>query len=147
MVMDLSDNFEILDHPSDIGIRAAAETLERLFEICAAGMFSVMCRLENVIPDIKKEIRVYEKYVMEPEEMLIGWLDKLLYIHEVEKILFRYFHIIKLNPNGLIAEASGQKIDPAKHELFVSIKAPTYHMLEVKKDEKKRWSAQVIFDV
>jgi len=158
------NDFRIVDHPSDTGIIVRAETVERLFEICAKGMFSIICKIEDVRPDVRKNIRIMEKYKADAEEMLVGWLNRLLYIHEVEKMLFSSFHIkelgnkepdIKDHGRGsvkagsfLLAEAYGQKIDFKKHELFLSVKAPTYHMLEVKKEEKRGfWKARVIFDV
>ena len=46
----------------------------------------------------------------------------------------------------LLAETKGEKIDPAKHHLKVDVKAVTYHMLEVKR-ENSLWTAQVILDI
>ena len=40
--------FEILEHPSDTGLKVYAGTAEELFEICAEGMFSIICKLEKV---------------------------------------------------------------------------------------------------
>ena len=84
--------------------------------------------------------------------MLVYWLEKLLYLHEVEKMLFSCFKIdyIKINNRFSSLEGSvyGENIDFKKHKFFISIKAPTYHMLKARKDDSgKFWVAEVIFDV
>jgi SHS2 domain-containing protein len=184
--MNLND-FEIVDHPSDTGIKAWAQSPEKLFEICARAMFSIICNVGNVKPLKAKKIKINEKIILKPDELLIIWLEKLLYLHETGKMLFSSFHVsqlrfkdqesggqlININACGyslcsknekkasvkktkahlghgslIIAEVYGEAIDFNKHEIFSSIKAPTYHMLKVEKDPNTGcWNANVIFDV
>jgi SHS2 domain-containing protein len=86
------------------------------------------------------------------EDLLISWLEKLLYWHEVDNILFEGFEVKSIRKkNGdveLSAEVSGEKIDLERHIIKTAIKAPTYHMLEIKKDGRYyNWKGRVIFDV
>ena len=46
----------------------------------------------------------------------------------------------------LIAEMLGEVIDMEKHELLVDVKAVTWHMFQLKKEDGK-WNAFVILDV
>ncbi len=165
----MSTGFEIIDHPSDTGIKVVAGTAEELFEIAAAGMFSLITRIEKVEPLLKKKIRIVGKPGFLVEDMLIIWLEELLYIHETKKMLFSRFKVTSLIAeeygyksgasldNGscsgiretlIEAEIFGERIDLNKHEVFISIKAPTYHMLEINRDKNSGlWKCQVIFDV
>ena len=49
---------------------------------------------------------------------------------------------------SLKASLSGEELERERHRIINTIKAPTYHLLNLKKDEKSgRWSGSVIFDV
>lgn len=144
--------FEFIDHPSDIGIRFEAENLKEIFEYCAWGMFSIMCNIKKVKPAVKKLIKINENVKVRLEDLLVLWLEKLLYIYEVKEMLFCRFNINRLETEGrkavLDAEIFGEKIDISRHEVSVSIKAPTYHMLQLFKDNSTGdWTCQVVFDV
>ncbi len=141
-----------VDHPSDIGIRFFGSDLEELFENAASGMFSIMCNLQKIVQVDKKNIIIRGKSNIGLDDLLILWLEKLLYVYEVDKMLFSKFKVRRINEkcDGKILEAEilGEKINLEKHEIMTAIKAPTYHMLEVKKDKtSSRWTGQVIFDV
>ncbi len=165
MISNKEKGFTIIEHSSDIGISVWAKNEVELFEVCAYAMFSIICNINKVEKIIVKKIRIFEKLdydnnrisnssksLLLLDDALIYWLEKLLYLHEIYKLLFSYFHISKLDIDKtklkIFGIACGEKIDQKKHEIFVSIKAPTYHMLEVKKDTiTGLWSAKVIFDV
>jgi len=151
--------FTIIEHLSDIGIRVYAGSLEELFENAALGMFSIMCDLKTVKLVEKRRIEIKESSLKSVkiglEDLLVIWLEKLLYTYEVKKMLFSKFYIIRLINTDfrklIEAEAYGEKIDFKRHELIIAVKAPTYHMLELKTVSDKKlgysWFAQVIFDV
>lgn len=159
--------FEIIDHPSDTGIRVAARTVERLFELAASGMFSLMTAIENIKPFVSKNLRIVREPGLKIEDLFIIWLEELLYIYEVQELLLSEFKVFRVkagdygyNRDGepesknssrhscVEAKISGEKIDLRRHDILVSIKAPTYHMLEVVKDSNSGlWKGQVIFDV
>jgi SHS2 domain-containing protein len=144
--------FKIIEHPADTGIEVEAANIEDLFEIAAEGMFSIICRTESVGHVLKKTIKLREVSVLKYDDLLILWLEKLLYIHETSLMLFSKFEIKKLKigqgMSRLDAIIYGEKINLEKHEVFISIKAPTYHKLKVSCDTSgEHWSGRVIFDV
>jgi len=144
--------FKIIDHPADTGIEIYAASIESLFEIAAEGMFSIICRAESVGHGLRKTIKIREVSELKFDDLLILWLEKLLYIHETSLMLFSKFEIKNLNigqgMSRLDAIIYGEKINLKKHEVFISIKAPTYHKLKVSCDESgEHWSGRVIFDV
>jgi SHS2 domain-containing protein len=144
--------FKIIEHPADTGIEVHAADIESLFEIAAEGMFSIICRTESVGQELRKTINLKEASELQFDDLLILWLEKLLYIHETSLMLFSKFEIKKLKigqgMSRLDAVIYGEKINLKKHEVFISIKAPTYHKLKVSYDaSSERWWGQVIFDV
>ena len=128
------EKYKIIDHLSDIGIEFYGDTPEELFENAGKGMFSIICDLRTVKPLEKKSIRITGKNPSF-EDLLILWLERLIYRYEVDNILFSEFKVDKIDKGDhnliLIAQILGEKVDPDKHEIRVTIKAPTYHKLEI----------------
>jgi SHS2 domain-containing protein len=140
-----------INHLSDTGIEFYGNKLENLFENAARGMFSIICNLKTIKPAEKRVIEISEKGICY-EGLLVLWLERLLYIYEVDDMLFSMFKIIKIladNKNAFLeAKIYGEKIDLSRHDIKTAIKAPTYHELEVKRDNIKNiWQGRVIFDV
>lgn len=143
--------YKYIEHVSDIGLEFYGNTIGELFENAGEGMFSIISDLGKIRPLEKRKVKISVKSGSF-EDLLISWLEKLLYWHEVDNILFEGFEVSSIHKkNGgieLSAEVSGEKIDPDMHIIKTAIKAPTYHMLEVKKDGRNyNWKGKVIFDV
>jgi len=138
--------FEILEHTADIGIAAYGKTRKEVFINTAKGMFEIIAG-ENKNP---KE-NFYDKIKLEAdnlEGLLFAWLNELLYISETRLVILNKFHIKELSDFQIKAEVEGMKINPPSIKIEKEIKAVTYHLLEIKKDEESGlWRAQVIFDI
>jgi len=76
------------------------------------------------------------------ESLLFNWLNELIYVFEMEKLLLKRFDIIEFGECRLKAECRGEKYDPSRHQLKSGVKSATYHMLKIDKDQ-----VRVIFDV
>jgi SHS2 domain-containing protein len=147
----VNKKYRYIEHLSDIGLEFFGNTIEELFENAGEGMFSIICDLKKVRSLDKRRVRISQQSGSF-EDLLISWLEKLLYWHEVDNILFGVFEVKSIyKKNGdmeLSAEISGEKIDLDRHIVKTAVKAPTYHMLEIKKDEKHcNWRGRIIFDV
>jgi SHS2 domain-containing protein len=138
--------FEIIDHTADIGIVAYGKTKREVFINAAKGMFEIIAG-EN--RDLKENF--YAKIKLEAkslEDLLIAWLNELLYISEVKLVILNKFKIKELSDGQITAEIGGTKINHLSVRIKREVKAVTYHRLEIKKDEGSGlWSAQVIFDI
>ncbi len=134
--------FEIIDHTADMGITVYGETLEQVFTNAARGLFSLITDLDRIKPCITKKIdlRAHDR-----EELLIAWLNELIYVFETEHLLFNQFKIKELTDNNLRAACGGQKIDN-KTEIYREIKAATYHMLSIE-NQTAGLTANIIFDL
>ena len=135
--------FDIVEHTADTGIVAYGADMREAFANAAYGMFSLMADLEQVREETSRYI---EAEVGDRESLVVSWLNELLYMFDVERIVFKRFDILELTNTRLRADAYGEKVDASRHELRSGVKAATYHMLKVSED-RDRWRIRVIFDV
>jgi SHS2 domain-containing protein len=147
----VNKKYRYIEHLSDIGLEFYGNTIEELFENAGEGMFSIICNLKKIRSLERRNVRIRSEHT-DFEDLLILWLEKLLYWHEVDNILFAGFKVAGVyEKNGgveLSAEVSGEKIDPERHVIRTVVKAPTYHMLDIKKDGRRySWKGRIIFDV
>lgn len=135
--------FEVLDHTAEVGIVAHGDTLSQAFENAAMGMFSLIADLSQVRETEQRRIAVEGR---DEEGLLVNWLSELLYLFEVDGILFRRFHIAEMTERHLTAIAYGEPFSPERHEPSVGVKAVTRHMLQIER-ENGGYKVRVIFDV
>ncbi len=134
--------FEIIDHTADVGIIAHGESVEDLFVNAARGMFSLITDLDTVVELTSQEITVEAP---DQEELLVTWLNELLYLFDAENLVFSRFEIGNLGKERLKAMVYGEEFDPARHSLKSYVKAATYHMLNLQRQDG--FKAQIILDV
>lgn len=139
----MDEKFEIIDHTADVAIAAYGADLKEAFANAAYALFSLIVDLDGVGDGTCREVEVTAG---DRAELLVAWLNELIYICEVESILFRRFEIGELNETGLRASCYGEKIDPERHRIKVGVKAATYHMLRVE-ERAKGYRVQVLFDI
>lgn len=135
--------FEVIEHTADVGIVARGATLVEVFEAAAEGMLSFMVDPGTV------ESRAWIERTMEADDregLLLAWLNDLLVVLGAEAFVPRVFVIDELGERHLRATVHGEPVDPVRHRFRLDVKAATYHMLEVKRDDGG-WSARVILDV
>lgn len=135
--------FEIFDHTADVGIIIYGEDLKSLFENAGEAFFSIITDLENINPCIWRKIEIGKESL---ECLIVDWLTELLFLHEVEGLLFREFRIESIDDNGLKAEVGGEEFKEGFHVIKTQVKAITYHQIEVKKEDSF-WKARIILDL
>ncbi len=138
----MDKKFEIFDHTADTGVIAYGDDLKEAFENAAAGMFSLITDLNSIENNQTRKIDIDST---DYENLLVNWLNELIYLFDVENIIFNRFDIIRLDDNALSAVVSGEKVDLSRHEIRIGIKAATYHMLKIEKNGL--YKVQVIFDI
>ncbi len=139
--------FEIFEHTADIGINVYGRTMRDIFINSAKGMFEIIAgKNSRLVKDsFSYKINVQAEDL---EDLLVAWLNELLYISETKLVILTKFKIKELSIKNIGAEVEGVKITRSGRKIEKEIKAVTYHCLEIKKDEEKGfWSAQVIFDI
>jgi len=137
----MKKKFEMINHTADVGIIAYGKTTGDLFENAALGMFSIITPLEKVSEKILISVSIDAH---DNEELLITFLNELLYYYSTKKVLFKRFDVIKINETHLDANISGEQL--SAHEISNDIKAATYHNLKIEKTADG-YKTQIIFDV
>jgi SHS2 domain-containing protein len=138
----MEKDFEILDHTADAGIIAYGADMKEAFANAARALFSLITELENVDETSQRDI---ELTAPDQENLLVAWLNELIYLFDTENILFKRFDITRLNGTRLKARSYGEKVDSSKHKLKMGVKAATHHMLKIDKSDGCR--VQVLFDI
>ena len=141
--MNRGKKFRFLDHTADLGVLVYGEDLEELFGNAGEAFFTIITDLQRVRESTERIIRVESPNL---EDLMVHWLGELLYMHDVDGLLFKSFSIDELRDGSLKARARGEVFDEKRHVIKTEIKAVTYHQIQVKK-EKKRWRARIIFDL
>ncbi len=138
----MKQNFEITDHTADAGIIAHGVDMKQAFANAATGLFSLITDLDIVKETLYRDIEVT---ATDKESLLVEWLNELIYRFDTENIIFKRFDITELNDTRLKGRGYGEKVDNSRHELKTGVKAATYHLLKVDKDDG--FKVQVILDI
>ena len=136
--------FEYIDHTADLGIRARGKTLQELFANAAHALLETVAVLDTIDPIEQFQIHVEAESVA---ELMVAWLDELIFRHEVDEVFFKHVEIVELSETCLSACAYGESMDFAKHVVYTEIKSVTYHQLSVCQSSDGEWTANVIFDL
>lgn len=137
------NDYELIDHTADIGIKAYGDDLSEAFAHAAKGMFDIITDSSQI--ESKGEYQI-ELSSDDLEQLLVDWLDELLYLQGAENLVFGEFRVsIDEEKPEISATVFGEEFDTDKHKIGMEIKAVTYHMLEVHKGEP--CFVKVLFDV
>ncbi len=135
------DKIRYIEHPSDVGFEVEGATLEELFANAAIACYSFMTDVDAIDESEERavEIRSEDLY-----SLMFDWLDELIFLFESESLVFKRFEL-KIDETSLSGVCRGGKFEPGRHEAGIIIKAVTYNMMEIKKNEL--WHARVVLDV
>ena len=139
----MRDDFDIIDHTADVGIIVYGGDIKQLFHNAALALFSLIIDIRSIKEKLWHQVEVSSE---NRDDLLVEWLNELIYLFDAEQLLFNRFEIESLDNNQLKAICCGEKFDPTRHRITMGVKAATYHMLEVARDSKG-YRARVIFDI
>ena len=121
---------------TDVIVEAYGNSLEVAFANSARALVNAMFELSEVIPD--KEFDIYAEG-HDLESLLYNWLEKVMLLVLVDKIVVSDLKVIISQSNGaylIKGIAKGEQIDLEKHHYKIEIKGVTYHEMEIKQDCK-----------
>jgi len=135
--------FEYIEHPADIGIRAYGENLQQLFENAARGLYEIL-EIQGIQKN-KGFKRTKNLSADSNEDLLVLFLNEILYIAIKEHLIFEEFSII-INSSGntknLHANMTGYKFNDIGRE----VKAVTYHHMKIE-NINGILQTDIIFDI
>ncbi|MDR2967248.1 MAG: archease [Methanobacteriaceae archaeon] len=131
----IHQKYEFFDVTADIGFWAYGKTLEESFENAALAMFNVITKTDSVAENESRKINIESEDLT---SLLYDFLEELLFIYEVDLLLFSKFDLSIKKGNidnneiyKLEAVVTGEEIDWNKHYRGSEVKAITFHMMEV----------------
>ncbi len=136
-------DFEIIDVRADVGLIAYGKELKTAFENAVMGMFSIMIETETIIEKDCLNVEVRAENI---EDLLVAWLNELIYLFETKGFVPAKCNIKELSETHLRAKVFGEGFSSEKHRPKTIVKAATYHGLEIKKDDSS-YRIKVILDV
>lgn len=135
--------FEPFEHTADVGLRVWGDDLVDLFEQAAAGFIDIMVDPHCVCC---RERRTVEVQGAETEELLVAWLQEILFAFDAEGFVPHSADVECLEGGRLRGALNGETLDPERHEVRQAVKAVTYHDLQVRQTDDG-FEVRVVFDV
>ncbi|NBD35298.1 MAG: archease [Chloroflexi bacterium] len=130
--------WEEIDHTADLALHLWADDLSALFITAARGMFSLIAAPREDATSRALEISLS---ALDVETLLVDWLNELLYLSEVESLVFTGYELAHLTPNALEATVTGRPIKM----YYNYIKAATFHNLSVDATPDG-YETEIVFD-
>lgn len=135
--------YELIDHTADIGVKAFGKDFSEAFAHAAKAMFDIITDSSEI-----ESVGTYKIDLSadDLEQLLVDWLDELLFLHGAKNLVFGEFDIqVDEQTCTLNASVSGEEFDKQKHKIGMEIKAVTYHLLEAHKNDS--CYVKVLFDI
>jgi SHS2 domain-containing protein len=132
---------------ADAAFEAWGPTLEAMFVAAADATMNVMVSDLRTIARVDR--RTLRAAAEEVDMLLFELLQELIFYKDAERLLLRVPDVNIEEQSGqfmLHAEAYGEEINPAKHDLIVDVKAVTLHRFKVG-PISGGWEAFVILDL
>lgn len=135
--------YKLIDHTGDVGVEVSGKTREELFGNAAYALFDIITDAERIAPSSVRDINLEANDL---DQLLVVWLNELLYLFDTERWLFGSFKIDALSERKIRSRAEGEKFDTERHPIKTEVKAVTYHGLKIEEKEGL-WKTQIVFDL
>jgi SHS2 domain-containing protein len=132
---------------ADVAFEATGARLEDIFTAAADALLGVMVADRETIDDGRRAFVTLE--AESTEMLLFDFLQELIFLKDRDQVLLRVHRIeIKLRAGGcqLHTELAGERLDYARHDLLVDVKAVTMHQFRLAQTPTG-WCARVILDI
>jgi SHS2 domain-containing protein len=128
---------------ADLTVDTWGETLEEVFALSGVALFNAITPIEGIQ---KTETREFQVEGDDLGALLFNFLDELLYLHEVDLIVFSAFDLeIDREQVNLKAVCHGESFDLERHPRGIAIKAVTFHLMNIQQSDEG-WNLRVVLD-
>lgn len=132
----MTKDYEFLEHTADVFVKVTGKSLTEAFENAGRATTDVMTDLNKVEPSMEYAVSIKAKDL---QELLYEWIEEILFRFDAEGTLFSGFRVQELDEGegfSLKATIKGEKFNPDKHPQRIGVKAITYHMMEINRNEE-----------
>lgn len=139
-------SYQSLDHKSDSGFFLEAPSLQRLYIDAASALTDIMVKLDLIE---EKEKRTVTVVAPNKEQLLVKWLNEILFLFEKEKFISKKIVFDFFDGKRIRASLFGEFYQPIKHGHVSEIKAVTFHQLELgmRSEPEHTFYAKVFLDL
>ncbi len=134
------ERYILIDHTADMMVKAFGSTLEECFANAAYALFDQTVDLSGIGTSEETDIRVTG---IDDEDRLYSFLAEMLFIEDCDNLILKEFEV-SFDGDDVVCHAKGETLDRSRHRVRSEVKAVTYHMMNVDREEP---SVTVIFDV
>lgn len=138
----MAGDYEIVDHTADVAIVARGADVGEAFASAGRALLSLVTDPDSVA---EVEERRIELSATDLKDLLVAWLNELIYLFDAENLLLSEFDVRLVGDTGLVATVSGERVDKTRHRIKLGVKAATHHMLEINRGDGV--CLQVLFDI
>jgi len=126
---------QYLEHATDAFIEVTASSLNDSFTLAGQSVVDITLDSETIEEKKQRNISVSGKDL---RYLLFNWLEEVNYQLITEGFAIARFSldISKNSTYKLKSTIYGEPIDLKKHHFKVEIKAPTFHMMEIKQNDQ-----------
>ncbi len=135
--------YEHFAHQADMGVRGYGRTREEAFEQAALALVAVMVPQDEIA--IRQSVQVTCSGA-DDELLLLDWLSTVVYQISANQMVFAKFEVSIVGAE-LTGKLSGERLDVARHQPGVEVKACTATALRVARLADGTWLAQCVVDV
>ena len=127
-------SYRYLEHATDAFIEVKASSFEEAFVLAAKSVIETILDMNSVEEKSSRQITVTGKDL---NYLLYNWLEEMIILTITDGFAAKSV-IVRLEKNSeykITADLRGEGIDIKKHHFKVEIKAPTFHLMEIKQDD------------
>lgn len=134
-----------IEHTADLGFEVEAASLEECFALVAVALFQTFMptRAPSGAPRIAVDVEASGTGM---EEVLVAWLEELLYLSEVRQLVFENVEVTAVNQAKVIGRITGWHADQDTAYTGPAVKGITRHGLGLE-HIGSMWRARVFVDV
>lgn len=135
--------FEILDHPSDVGILARGRDRSEALIEASQGLCSIIFNSDGL--DQTEERTMYA-HGSDEAAQIVNWMNEILFLFDTENLALVDFTIDSWTATEINGRARGAFFDFSKNEFRTAVKAATFHQFE-SHAATDGWEIRVFVDV
>ena len=123
--------YRYLEHMTDAFIEVTGQTLEEAFETAGIAVVDTIFDIKSVEKKMEKKIEIKARDL---NNLLYSWLEEIIILTITDGFVGASFKVCisKSQEYVLNATINGEEIDFQKHHFKLEIKAPTFHLMEIK---------------
>jgi SHS2 domain-containing protein len=139
----MKEGFQILPHTADLRVKIVGRDKKRLFLAAFDAMAYILGGKRKNFTPAKNEKQEIKLESVDINTLMVDFLSEVLYLSEIHHAVYSKARFLDFSDNSLTVEIYGKKVK----EFNETIKAVSYHELDIKKNTKGFFETIIIFDI